>query len=85
MPVTLLVTQAAMKHMIDLKTGGRIIVVESCHSVLASKNKVGYVAAKHAQVVFVKEGAEHNISSNLIGPVVLYYPPCSRKTNSRTG
>ena len=76
MPVTLLVTQAAMKHMIDLKTGGRSIVVESCHSVLASKKKVGYVAAKHAQVVFVraleKEGAEHNVSSNLIGPVVLY-------------
>ena len=74
MPVTLLVTQAAMKHMIDLKTVGRIIVVESVHSVLASKNKVGYVAAKHAQVVraLEKEGAEHNISSNLIGPVVLY-------------
>lgn len=36
---TLLVTQAAMRHMIELKTGGRIIVVGSAHSVLASKIK----------------------------------------------
>ena len=69
---TLLVTQAAMRHMIELKTAGRIVVIDSVHSVLASKNKAAYVAAKHAQVIFVralaKEGAEHNISSNLIGP-----------------
>ncbi|MFV9924784.1 MAG: SDR family NAD(P)-dependent oxidoreductase [Francisella endosymbiont of Hyalomma scupense] len=67
---TLLVTQAAMRHMIELKTGRRAIVVGSVHSVLASKNKVAYVAAKHAQLGFVralaKEGVEHNISSNLI-------------------
>ena len=30
---TLLVTQAAMRHMIELKTGGRIIVIGSIHSV----------------------------------------------------
>ncbi|MFC4891767.1 3-hydroxybutyrate dehydrogenase [Pseudofrancisella aestuarii] len=75
---TLLVTQAAMRHMIELKTGGRIIVVGSVHSVLASKNKAAYVAAKHAQVGFVralaKEGAEHNISSNLIGPGFVMTP-----------
>lgn len=75
---TLIVTQAAMKHMIRLKTGGRIIVVGSVHSVLASKNKSAYVAAKHAQVGFVKalakEGAEHNISSNLIGPGLVMTP-----------
>ena len=75
---TLLVTQSAMRHMIELKTGGRIIVIGSVHSVLASKNKAAYVAAKHAQVGFVralaKEGAEHNISSNLIGPGFVLTP-----------
>ncbi|MFT4694010.1 MAG: 3-hydroxybutyrate dehydrogenase [Francisella sp.] len=69
---TFIVTQAAMKHMIELKTGGRIIVIGSIHSVMSSKNKAAYIAAKHAQLGFVralaKEGAEHNISSNLIGP-----------------
>ena len=75
---TLIVTQAAMKHMIRLKTGGRVLVIGSVHSVLASKNKSAYVAAKHAQVGFVKalakEGAEHNISSNLIGPGFVMTP-----------
>jgi 3-hydroxybutyrate dehydrogenase len=75
---TLMVTQAAMRKMIDLKTGGRIIVIGSVHSVLASKNKAAYVAAKHAQVGFVralaKEGAEHGISSNLIGPGFVMTP-----------
>lgn len=75
---TLIVSQAVMRHMIDLKTGGRIIVVGSVHSVLASKNKAAYVAAKHAQVGFVralaKEGAQHNISSNLIGPGFVLTP-----------
>lgn len=75
---TLIVSQEAMKHMIELKTGGRIIVIGSVHSVLASKNKSAYVAAKHAQVGFVKalakEGAEHNISSNLIGPGFVMTP-----------
>jgi len=75
---TFIVTQAAMKKMIALKTGGRILVIGSVHSVLASKNKSAYVAAKHAQVGFVKalakEGAEHNISSNLIGPGFVMTP-----------
>ena len=75
---TLTVTQAAMKHMITLKTGGRILVIGSIHSVLASKNKAAYIAAKHAQLGFVralaKEGAEHNVSSNLIGPGFVLTP-----------
>ncbi|AJC49061.1 3-hydroxybutyrate dehydrogenase [Allofrancisella guangzhouensis] len=75
---TLLVTQEAMRHMIKLKTGGRVIVIGSIHSVLASKNKAAYVAAKHAQLGFVralaKEGAEHNISSNLIAPGFVLTP-----------
>jgi len=75
---TLLVTQEAMKEMIALKTGGRVIVIGSIHSVLASKNKSAYVAAKHAQLGFVralaKEGAEHNISTNLICPGFVLTP-----------
>ncbi len=69
---TFLTTKAAMRKMIEQKTGGRILVTGSIHSVEASKNKAAYVAAKHAQLGFVraiaKEGAEHNISANLIGP-----------------
>ncbi|MDE5020714.1 SDR family NAD(P)-dependent oxidoreductase, partial [Francisella tularensis subsp. holarctica] len=54
------------------------MVVGSVHSVLASKNKSAYVAAKHTQVGFVralaKEFAEQNISSNLIGPGFVMTP-----------
>lgn len=69
---TFLTTRAAMRKMIEQKTGGRILVTGSVHSVEASKNKAAYVSAKHAQLGFVraiaKEGAPHNISANLIGP-----------------
>ncbi len=67
-----LTTKACMKAMIASKKGGRIIVTGSVHSFEASKNKAAYVAAKHGLLGLVrsiaKEGAEHNISSNLIGP-----------------
>ena len=67
-----LTTKACMKAMIANKTGGRIIVTGSVHSFEASKNKAAYVTAKHGLLGLVrsiaKEGAEHNISSNLIGP-----------------
>lgn len=69
---TFLTTKASMRKMIEQKTGGSIIVTGSIHSVEASKNKAAYVSAKHAQMGFVravaKEGAEHNIRANLIGP-----------------
>lgn len=75
---TFLTTKACMRKMIEQKTGGRIIVTGSVHSVEASKNKAAYVAAKHAQLGFVraiaKEGAPHNISSNLIGPGFVLTP-----------
>lgn len=67
-----LTTKACMKKMIEKGNGGRIIVMGSVHSFEASKNKAAYVTAKHGLLGFVraiaKEGAEHNISSNLIGP-----------------
>ena len=75
---TFLTTKYAMQQMIAQKTGGRIIVTGSIHSVEASKNKSAYVSAKHAQLGFVrciaKEGAEHNISSNLICPAFVKTP-----------
>ncbi|MDQ5920296.1 MAG: 3-hydroxybutyrate dehydrogenase, partial [Pseudomonadota bacterium] len=67
-----LTAKACMNKMIEKKTGGRIIVIGSVHSFEASKNKAAYITAKHGLLGLVrsiaKEGAEHNISSNLIGP-----------------
>lgn len=69
---TFLTTKACMKKMIEKKNGGRILVIGSVHSFEASKDKAAYVTAKHGLLGFVraiaKEGAQHNISSNLIGP-----------------
>jgi 3-hydroxybutyrate dehydrogenase len=69
---TFLVAKASMQQMIAQKTGGRVLVTGSIHSVEASKNKAAYVAAKHAQLGFVRsiaeEGAPHNISANLLCP-----------------
>jgi 3-hydroxybutyrate dehydrogenase len=75
---TFLTTKACMKQMIAQKTGGRILVTGSIHSIEASKNKAAYVSAMHAKLGFVrsiaKEGAEHNISSNLICPAFVKTP-----------
>lgn len=75
---TFLTSKACMQKMIEKKTGGRIIVMGSIHSIEASKNKSAYVAAKHALLGFVrsiaKEGAEHGISSNLIAPGFVLTP-----------
>lgn len=75
---TFLTTKACMRKMIEQKTGGRILVTGSVHSVEASKNKAAYVSAKHAQLGFVraiaKEGAEHNISANIICPGYVLTP-----------
>lgn len=65
-------TRAVMNKMIKLKNGGRIIIIGSVHSFEASKFKSAYVSAKHALHGLVKsiakEGAEHNISANLVAP-----------------
>jgi 3-hydroxybutyrate dehydrogenase len=67
-----LTSKACMKKMIEKKTGGKIIVMGSVHSFEASLNKAAYVTAKHGLLGLVrsiaKEGAAHNICSNLIGP-----------------
>ncbi len=67
-----LTSRAAMRHMIDLKTGGCILLMGSVHSKLASPLKAPYVSAKHGLLglcrSIAKEGAEHNIHSNVICP-----------------
>ncbi len=66
-----LTSQACMRAM-SKSGGGSIIFMGSVHSVEASKNKSAYVAAKHGLMglmrAIAKEGAEHNIRANLIGP-----------------
>lgn len=75
---TFLTSKACMQKMIEKKTGGRIIVIGSIHSIEASVNKSAYVAAKHALLGFVrsiaKEGAPHGITSNLIAPGFVLTP-----------
>lgn len=51
---------------------GRIIYMGSVHSKEASKLKAPYVTAKHGLIglakVVAKEGAEHNVSANVVCP-----------------
>lgn len=67
-----LTTKACLKQMYRQPSGGRILYMGSVHSKEASPLKAPYVTAKHGleglcQVV-AKEGASHNVSSNLICP-----------------
>lgn len=67
-----LTTRACMRQMIKSKKGGSIIYMGSAHSHEASPLKAPYVTAKHGLLglarVVAKEGAEHNIRSNVICP-----------------
>lgn len=67
-----LTSRAAMSQMVELKTGGCILLMGSVHSKLASPLKAPYVSAKHGILglcrCIAKEGAEHNIHSNVICP-----------------
>jgi len=67
-----LTARAAMRQMVDLKTGGCILLMGSVHSKLASPLKAPYVSAKHGLLglcrSIAKEGAQHNIHSNVICP-----------------
>jgi 3-hydroxybutyrate dehydrogenase len=66
-----LTTKACLKHMYA-KNYGRVIYTGSVHSHEASKLKAGYVTAKHGLLglcrVLAKEGAEHNVTANVICP-----------------
>ncbi len=66
-----LTTRACLKHMYAAQYG-RVIYTGSVHSVEASKLKAPYVTAKHGLLglsrVLAKEGAEHNVTSNVVCP-----------------
>jgi len=67
-----LTTRACMRAMIASGKGGSVIYMGSVHSHEASPLKAPYVAAKHGLIglakVVAKEGAKHNIRSNVICP-----------------
>ena len=66
-----LVTRAALREMYA-SGGGILLYMGSVHSVEASPLKAPYVAAKHGMLglcrAVAKEGAEHNVRSNIICP-----------------
>jgi 3-hydroxybutyrate dehydrogenase len=66
-----LTTKACLKHMYAAKYG-RVIYMGSVHSKEASKLKAPYVTAKHGLLglcrVLAKEGAEHNVTANVVCP-----------------
>ena len=66
-----LTTKACLKHMYKAKYG-RVVYMGSVHSKEASKLKAPYVTAKHGLIglskVLAKEGAEFNVSSNVVCP-----------------
>jgi 3-hydroxybutyrate dehydrogenase len=66
-----LTTKACLKHMYAANYG-RIIYMGSVHSHEASKLKAAYCTAKHGLLglcrVVAKEGAEHNVTANVVCP-----------------
>lgn len=72
-----LTTKACLKHMYAAGYG-RIIYMGSVHSKEASKLKAPYVTAKHGLVglakVLAKEGAEHNVTANVVCPGFVHTP-----------
>jgi len=72
-----LTTKACVKHMYKQK-GGALIYMGSVHSHEASPLKAAYVAAKHGLLglarVMAKEGAQHNVRSNVICPGFVLTP-----------
>ena len=78
-----LTTRACLRHMIQQKRGGSIILMGSVHSKEASVQKGPYVAAKHGLAglcrVIAKEGAPHGIRSNLICPGFVRTPLVERQ------
>ncbi|PZQ50312.1 MAG: 3-hydroxybutyrate dehydrogenase [Rhodovulum sulfidophilum] len=66
-----LTTRACLRHMYAAKYG-RVVYMGSVHSKEASKLKAPYVTAKHGLIglakVLAKEGAEYNVSANVVCP-----------------
>lgn len=72
-----LTTKACLKHMYSANYG-RVIYMGSVHSQEASKLKAPYVTAKHGLIglarVLAKEGAEHNVTANVVCPGFVLTP-----------
>jgi len=66
-----LTSKACLKHMYAANFG-RVVYMGSVHSHEASKLKAAYVTAKHGLLglarVLAKEGAEHNVTANVVCP-----------------
>ena len=66
-----LTTRACLKHMYAANYG-RVVYMGSVHSKEGSKLKAPYVTAKHGLIglakVLAKEGAEHNVTANVVCP-----------------
>ena len=77
-----LTTKACLKHMYAANYG-RVIYMGSVHSKEASKLKAPYVAAKHGLIglakVLAKEGAEHNVTANVVCPGFVRTPLVDRQ------
>jgi 3-hydroxybutyrate dehydrogenase len=73
-----LTTRAALRQMYTQPSGGSIIYMGSVHSKQASMLKAPYVTAKHGLLglakVVAKEGAKHNVRTNVICPGFVYTP-----------
>lgn len=72
-----LTTKSCIKHMYK-QNSGVLIYIGSVHSYEASPLKSAYVAAKHGILgfarVMAKEGAQHNVRSNVICPGFVLTP-----------
>jgi 3-hydroxybutyrate dehydrogenase len=77
-----LTTRACLKHMYAAGYG-RVIYTGSVHSKEASKLKAPYVTAKHGLIglakVLAKEGAEHNVTANVVCPGFVRTPLVDRQ------
>ena len=77
-----LTTKACLKHMYAANYG-RVIYTGSVHSKEASKLKAPYVTAKHGIIglakVLAKEGAEHNVTANVVCPGFVRTPLVERQ------
>lgn len=73
-----LCTKYAMKAMKKSNKGGSIIYMGSIHSKISSPLKAPYITAKHGLLglsrAVAKEGAPHNIRSNVICPGFVWTP-----------
>lgn len=77
-----LTTRACLKHMYAANYG-RVVYMGSVHSKEASKLKAPYVTAKHGLIglakVLAKEGAEHNVTANVVCPGFVRTPLVDRQ------